>query len=323
MEIRKILRRFREFGGWRLVRTYWRMGVLGPALGELLRMPFRRGGRIRSYSQLLNHVTPHLKSQFYPLLCDLKAKYDAQPLDHRRSRRVWFCWLQGLDEAPELVRACLHSQRAILKDREIVVVTEANFPDYVTMPDSFLRLYREGKVPRALFSDLLRLELLIKYGGTWMDATVLCTSDNYPPQVFDCDLFMFQYYSRQRRQATGVSNWFITACTNNPLLLVLRDMLYAYWQAYDCTVDYYIFHQFFAWIAREYPAEIARMPRGSSLVAISLGQKMDSGEPYDEAWMQQLLSHCCFHKLSCRTGGRQLTAPRSYYSHIIKLAREL
>ena len=38
-------------------------------------------------------------------------------------------------------------------------------------------------------SDLLRLELLTKYGGTWVDATVYFSDDNLPNFFFDSDLF--------------------------------------------------------------------------------------------------------------------------------------
>ncbi|MCM1107637.1 MAG: capsular polysaccharide synthesis protein [Clostridium sp.] len=58
-------------------------------------------------------------------------------------------------------------------------------------------------------------------------------------------MFLFQYIRSDGRVA-GYSNWFITSCTNNRLLLVLRDMLYAYWRDFDCVLDYYIFHFFFS-----------------------------------------------------------------------------
>ena len=38
--------------------------------------------------------------------------------------------------------------------------------------------WEKGRIPAAMFSDLLRVELLIKYGGTWIDSTVLCTGVN-------------------------------------------------------------------------------------------------------------------------------------------------
>ena len=320
-----IYKRFREFGGWRLVRAYWRMGLLGRAVVELAKMPFGRSNKVHSYSRLLKHVELHLKTQFRPVLQALKTEHESHDYEHLRSKKVWFCWLQGIDDAPEIVKACLHSQQIVLKDREVIVISEANFSNYVEMPDFFVRRYREGRIPRALFSDVLRLELLIRYGGTWMDASLLCTGTNYPPAVFDCNLFMFRYPGPDGRIASSlsISNWFITSCTNNILLLILRDLLYSYWKTYDCTVNYYIFHQFFAWIAAEYPLEMDHMPRGSSLAAIALGKKLDNNEPYDETWMNAHISRCCFNKLSCRVSPKMKSDPNNYYSHIISFANSL
>lgn len=41
------------------------------------------------------------------------------------------------------------------------------------LPDYIVKKWEKGRIPADLFSDLLRLELLIRYGGTWIDSTVL------------------------------------------------------------------------------------------------------------------------------------------------------
>lgn len=82
---------------------------------------------------------------------------------------------------------------------------------------------------------------------------------------------MFQY-TEQGSIPVNISNWFISACSNNEILMVLRDMLYAYWRDFNCTLDYYIFHLFFAIISKEYPEEIAAMPYGSSYKGIALSR---------------------------------------------------
>jgi hypothetical protein len=41
-----------------------------------------------------------------------------------------------------------------------------------------LEKYQKKIIDNTHFSDLLRLELLIKYGGTWIDASVLVTKYN-------------------------------------------------------------------------------------------------------------------------------------------------
>lgn len=73
--------------------------------------------------------------------------------------------------------------------------------------------------------------------------------------------FLFQY-TKQHSIPVSISNWFITASTYNEVMIVLRDMLYAYWKDYNCTLDYYIFHLFFSMLSKEYPEEILAMPYG-------------------------------------------------------------
>ena len=44
------------------------------------------------------------------------------------------------------------------------------------LPGYIVEKWGKGQIPAALFSDLLRLQLLIKYGGMWIDSTVFCSS---------------------------------------------------------------------------------------------------------------------------------------------------
>ena len=47
--------------------------------------------------------------------------------------------------------------------------------------------YKKGIFTRTHFSDILRLELLTKYGGTWIDASVLITK--FDSRFYDNTLF--------------------------------------------------------------------------------------------------------------------------------------
>ena len=136
MGIKKTYRRFREFGGLNLIRTYWRMGVLGTVAREIMRYLIGQSNRNRMYSRIQQRIAPMLREQYYPLLLTLKEKYKNIALEQHQSNKVWFCWLQGLDNAPELVKVCLRSQQKLLTDREIIVITLDNYTDYVQLPDS-------------------------------------------------------------------------------------------------------------------------------------------------------------------------------------------
>ncbi len=313
----KLLRRFREFGSWRLVRAYWRMGLLSVVLRQGAKAMLGLTKLDDAYQPVLRKVASLLYTQYHPLLISLKIKYSSLPHSlPSHPLNIWFCWLQGIDEAPALVHACLNSIRRNISDREVVVISLSNYRDYVELPSEIEEMFHRGYIPKALFSDILRVSLLCQHGGTWMDASLLCTSHNFPPSVLDCDLFLFQHLQPGEYRFRGTSNWFITARPQNPLLLVLRDMLYQYWHDYDCTLDYYIFHQFFAWIAQEYPNEIAAMPRGNRLPPLQLGARID--QPFDADWWNRFTNRCAFHKLNFRVAERIKHPINTYYAHILE-----
>ena len=254
-------------------------------------------------------------------MLERKAYYEGQKLEQKRSKIVWFCWLQGIEKASPIVKACLASLKQHLTDREIKIITNDNWREYVDLPEHIIDRWEKREMPPALFSDLLRLQLLIGYGGTWIDATVLCTGTEHAQMYLDADLFMFQYtypedYPNSFR---GISNWFITSCTNNVLLLTLWDMLFAYWKDFNCTLDYYIFHYFFALLAREYPDSIKEMPYGFSEWSITLVEHW--GEPFNQKKWDKLTSIVNFHKLVYTIDDHVKKDKGNYYNWILEKFR--
>lgn len=308
------LRRFIEFGSFRLLREYMRMGLIGE-IGCRLVKNMLNGRSLKSvYPYIADKVDPILIKRYGHLAVVDDNVGNCNTEGH--SDKLWFCWLQGIDDAPDLVKACLASQRMFLKDREFVVISLANYKDYVSLPDFIEEKYRNGIIPNAMFADLLRLELLIKFGGTWIDATVLCTGDNFPRKVLNCRLFMFQYVDSKSKCFEGISNWFIISCAGNSVLVTLRNMLYAYWRDYNCVVEYYIFHLFFSIIVGKYPEVLSGMPRGYSLPCLMLGRRI--GDEYDSEWMDALIGKVCFHKLNYRLADKIKLNMGNFYDHIIK-----
>lgn len=217
------------------------------------------------------------------------------------------------------------------------MVDAENWKEYIELPDYIVSKWEKKQIPPALFSDLLRLELLIKYGGTWIDSTVLCTgvNDNHNDnskysklatdsklytlnsqlkQYMNAPLFLFQY-TKQGSLPVSISNWFISACSNNEVLMVLREMLYAYWKDYDCTIDYYIFHLFFAMISKESPEQIAAMPYGQSMNSLALLHHL--GEKFNQHNWDKLTQRVCFHKLAFRIPQEVKDNKENYYNFIL------
>lgn len=130
----------------------------------------------------------------------------------------------------------------------------------------------------------------------------------------EADLFVFQY-TKPRSVPVSISNWFITACRNNEVLRVLQEMLYTYWRDYDCVLDYYIFHLFFAMISKEYPEQMAAMPYAQSQRSLVLLHHW--GEKFDQRKWDKLTSQVCFHKLAFRVSEEVKKDKENYYNYIL------
>ena len=194
MDFRKLTTRYNQFGGMRLIWEYEKVGVLPVVVKGFVKCIVKRKSFKAIYPKVLKLVEPFLIERFQVS----GFKIHVSDLPHEHPKVIWWCWLQGLEHAPKIVTACYNSLKKNVPEYEIKVVDAKNWNEYVELPDYIVMKWEKKQIPSALFSDILRLQLLIKYGGTWIDSTVLSTGFNGSRvQVFknylDADLFLFQY----------------------------------------------------------------------------------------------------------------------------------
>ena len=138
---------------------------------------------------------------------------------------IWMCWFQGEDHKSigSLQKICIKKWRDLNPDCEVNVLTDNNIADYVPeffqiVKDSLERTYQAR-------SDLLRLLLLSKYGGTWVDATIYPTqplSEFYNKIVNNTGFFTYRYLPRSTSSALGnreTVSWFICADKPNQYII--------------------------------------------------------------------------------------------------------
>jgi len=85
-------------------------------------------------------------------------------------KRIFFYWDRGISNAPSLVGNCFASWKSNNPDWEVVFLDDSNLANWLT--DESLLSGVEMSIQKR--SNLIRLELLNKYGGVWTDATVFC-----------------------------------------------------------------------------------------------------------------------------------------------------
>ena len=255
----------------------------------------------------------HLKNEF----CEIIDKADYSNLERKKSNKVWFCWLQGYDNAPDLVKACFMSAQKNMPKKEIIFLDETNIFDYINLPDYIIEKYNKGIISKTHFSDVIRISLLSKYGGLWIDSTVLCTDPNFPAYITELPLFVYKLMdlSNQKNRNIVASNWLLSAEINNPIILLTRDLLYAYWKKYDRLVDYFIFHFFFTMATIKFKEEWKRIPVFNNHSPHVL--QFELAEAYDEQRWAQIMNMSSFHKLN--NHNNYTGYKNSNYQHIIDL----
>ena len=313
--MKKFLALFNKVGGKEILRQYWQSHVLFFALLQTALQGFTKKSLEIVRLSVNNKILGKLRKKYRKTVSEFLEQYTPQP--RRRSNKVWVCWFQGMEKAPALVQKCYQSLQDNLTDREIILLTLDNYKDYVNLPDHIQKKADAGIIPPAQFSDLLRLELLIRHGGTWIDATVFCSGGNIPNCMLDSELFSFQTLKPGLDgHPTSLSNWFISAYTNHPLLLLTQHLLYAYWARNNKMVDYFIFHDFFQIATEALPQEWSKViPFCNSTPHILLLRLFDT---YDEATWAAIRAQTPFHKLTYKFTEEQASLANTYYEKLLK-----
>ncbi len=235
----------------------------------------------------------------------------------KSSNQVWVCWLQGMQNAPMFVQHCFRSLQENLPDREIVLITSDNFEKYVTLPDYILEKWRSGVITNTHFTDILRLELLISYGGAWIDATVLCTGNTLPSYSWDSDLFMYQTIKPGKDgNYVNISSWLMIARSHNRILIAAQAYLYAYWKKNTAMMDYGLVHDFIRIAGDRYPDDWNAMAKVSNGVPHMLLNELF--EPFNEQRFEHIKQLSCFHKLSYKQPAEMFEKKGTYYDVIFR-----
>lgn len=209
---------------------------------------------------------------------------------------IWCCWLQGIEEAPDIVKLCVKSLEKLGK--EVRIITEQNMSEYIEMPEYILEKWKVGAMTNTHFSDLLRIELLAERGGLWIDATVFCSDAE---EILDIlkgtDLFAYSFPMRiDPTKHILFDSWFLYAAKKNVIIDETRAMLRAYWMNEEDLKHYYLFHLCFSSCCRRHLDDWIKIPVFSMEPCHILQQEM-LGE-YDEKRWEQLMGMSGIHKLS-------------------------
>ena len=209
-----------------------------------------------------------------------------------RPAGVWVYWGQGLADAPHVVRRCQEELMRYHTADEVVALDDRRVADYVEIPEIVRRRTAEN---RAKFSDCLRLELLSRHGGVWLDATCLVRGriPDVVPELLDSGFFAF------RHRPARIASWFLVSEPNHPVVAMTREAQYLYWECFPRATDYFVLHHLVEslyFVADEFRERFEPTPFRGVRPAVRFRQAMD--KPYDPQLYEEMLAASFVHKLT-------------------------
>lgn len=236
-----------------------------------------------------------LKKRFYNDLKQIEAELPKEQNCEVAEKQVWICWLQGIDNAPQIVQDCYASVCYWMKDWKITVITEENMNKYVQFPDYIIDKWKAGIITNTHLSDLLRLELLIHYGGLWLDSTTYMTG-SLPAYIVDSNFFVYRN-GWMDMEMINMGSWLMySKYTNDRILLETQQLLYRYWKKYSYLKNYFLLHIFFRMVTDENSKLWEQVPAINHIDSHLLMQELP--KQYDENRCLQILQMTPIHKLT-------------------------
>ena len=163
----------------------------------------------------------------------------------RINRTIWAFWRQGVENAPELVKKCIESQKKYASNwgYDYVLLSDENLNQYLKLPNYIEEKHKKKIIGEANYSDIIRSQLLIQYGGIWMDSTCFVTGE-MPSHIKNASFFMFSTgnWWPWFLSPSKCSSWFIKADKGNELLIKTRNYMFEHWLQRNKILHYFVFH---------------------------------------------------------------------------------
>ena len=127
--------------------------------------------------------------------------------------KIFIYWDCGFSNCPTIIKNCLKSWIYYNKNYQIITLDDNNLINWIDINE----LIKNKNITKTSKSDIIRIFLLKKYGGIWVDATVFCVKplDEWLNDYIENGFFAFSFDSKCDRM---ISSWFLYGDKDNYLI---------------------------------------------------------------------------------------------------------
>jgi hypothetical protein len=228
--------------------------------------------------------------------------------------KIWTCWLQGIENAPLIVQQCVNSIKA-QHGSDVILLDNTNMAQYVEIPEYIDKKWRAGIMSNTHYSDIIRILLLSKYGGVWIDSTTFLL-DKIPEYIRKAALFAFKGNPVAHVVA---SSWFIRAEQNNSTIRKVAELFCEYWKKENKLSSYSNIHLFFSMAINSSEATKAQwkaVPYFNDANCKML--QMELFDAFDAERLEQIKQMSPIQKLSYKFLPENFEQKGTFYDEVIR-----
>ena len=162
-------------------------------------------------------------------------------------KNIFIFWAQGFEKLPYLQMKVIDQIRRNYPDFSLRLIDLKNYKNYVSLSQRIESLFEQKKITIQTFSDILRFNLLNKYGGVWCDATLLFFGRIPIEQMLSqYGFYSINHKSKEKEFLWGkvypvtYTTFFLCATKNNQNMRACVLFYNEYYQKYSHAIDYFM-----------------------------------------------------------------------------------
>jgi len=188
-----------------------------------------------------NAISTWLKKRYKIFIGNIYNQSNVKPTGEIPNQ-IWICWWDGIENMPPIVKICYNSVLQNAGDFNVTLINKDNFKEYISIPEHIINKLNNKKMTLTHFSNLLRMALLYKYGGLWLDATYFITNKIILKNI---SFFTIKRYNSWKHIPNG--RW-AGNCIAGPagyeFFNFIFTILCEYWKKYNYLITYHLYDYF-------------------------------------------------------------------------------
>ncbi|MBV7271527.1 capsular polysaccharide synthesis protein [Clostridium sp. PL3] len=248
------------------------------------------------------YIMQYLYNNYRHIIAEYKNAFLLEKHFEASTKKIWVFWWQGYDEAPELIRICINSIQKNCGEHEVILISEKNLKKYIDFPQYIYKKLNSEIISFTEFSNIVRIGLLNKYGGLWIDATFYLT-ESISNNIFKPEFFTGKLEFDENITSLSAYRWntaLLSGNTSDIIFSFINSFNIHYWEREDYLIDYFLF-DYIILLGYNYIPEIKREIDSVPINNLKLFKlNLVLNDKFDNEVYKDIIKDTVFHKLQRR-----------------------